>query len=246
MPAVIGWCSPITALLHACLPVRWWIRFAAGTTIKYFRGCRPTGKPRRLKRATGTFLRAGAPFRARACRDWLVQSHNRTATCVPARSVVDSLCCGKATVVETAHWAVSKSHLSNPQSPSAKPEGHSFWNVLLFWWKVVDSNHRSHRRQIYSLFPLATRETFHINFYQLDWSWWTDLNPRPADYKSAALPTELHQHFIKSSCLSDLFSIPHAGVFVNRFVRNYCILFFRSIESDTCCRTVSSALDKSG
>ena len=81
---------------------------------------------------------------------------------------------------------------------------------------------------------------------RLQWSWWTDLNPRPADYKSAALPTELHQHFIKSSCLSDSFSIPHAGVFVNRFVRNYCILFFRSIESDTCCRTVSSALDKSG
>lgn len=39
------------------------------------------------------------------------------------------------------------------------------------WWKVVDSNHRSHRRQIYSLFPLAARETFHIlllssNMYQ--------------------------------------------------------------------------------
>ena len=102
------------------------------------------------------------PFGSGAC-DCLVQSHNRTATRLPARSVVDSLCCGKATVVETAHWAVSKSHLSNPQSPSAKTEkGHSFWNVLLFWWKVVDSNHRSHRRQIYSLFPLATRETFHI------------------------------------------------------------------------------------
>ena len=28
---------------------------------------------------------------------------------------------------------------------------------------------------------------------RLQWSWWTDLNPRPADYKSAALPTELHQ-----------------------------------------------------
>ena len=28
------------------------------------------------------------------------------------------------------------------------------------------------------------------------WSWWTDSNPRPADYKSAALPTELHQRFI--------------------------------------------------
>ena len=30
---------------------------------------------------------------------------------------------------------------------------------------------------------------------RLQWSWWTDLNPRPADYKSAALPTELHQRF---------------------------------------------------
>ena len=52
LPAGIGWCSPITALPHACRPVRWWIRFAAA-------------KPRRLKRATGTFLRADAPFRAR-------------------------------------------------------------------------------------------------------------------------------------------------------------------------------------
>ena len=56
--AVIGWCSPTTALPHACRPVRWWIRFAAGTTIKYFRGCRPTGKPRWLKQPTGLFLRA--------------------------------------------------------------------------------------------------------------------------------------------------------------------------------------------
>ncbi len=51
----------------------------------------------------------------------------------------------------------------------------------------MDSNHRSMTQQIYSLPPLATREFSHI------WSWWTDLNPRPADYKSAALPTELHQ-----------------------------------------------------
>jgi hypothetical protein len=27
------------------------------------------------------------------------------------------------------------------------------------------------------------------------WSWWTESNPRPADYKSAALPAELHQHY---------------------------------------------------
>lgn len=33
--------------------------------------------------------------------------------------------------------------------------------TLNLWWEVVDSNHRSHRRQIYSLFPLATREPLH-------------------------------------------------------------------------------------
>ena len=136
--------------------------------------------------------------RARACRDWLVQSHNRTATRVPTRPVVDSLCCGKATPVETCHRHVSKSRLSNPFHLTPKKNRYSN-EYRFFWWKVVDSNHRSHRRQIYSLFPLATRETFHINFYQLDWSWWTDLNPRPADYKSAALPTELHQRFVKPS-----------------------------------------------
>ena len=41
------------------------------------------------------------------------------------------------------------------------------------------------KQQIYSLPPLTTRELSHI------WSYWTDLNPRPVDYKSTALPTEL-------------------------------------------------------
>ena len=49
-------------------------------------------------------------------------------------------------------------------------------------------------QQIYSLPPLATRELLHMEL----WSWWTDSNPRPADYKSAALPAELHQR-IKSA-----------------------------------------------
>ena len=39
---------------------------------------------------------------------------------------------------------------------------------------------------------LAGSET--IRSLRRRWSWWTDSNPRPADYKSAALPTELHQH----------------------------------------------------
>ena len=175
------------------------------------------------------------------CRPW---SHCHTRACPSGGGFAFTAV--KATVVETAHWAVSKSHLSNPppafhQSKKDIPFGMSF-RFGGRWWirttEVIDD-----RFTVCSLWPLGKPSIFN---YQLDWSWWTDLNPRPADYKSAALPTELHQHFIKSSCLSDLFSIPHAGVFVNRFVRNYCILFFRSIESDTCCRTVSSALDKSG
>ena len=62
-------------------------------------------------------------------------------------------------------------------------------NFAATWWRRVDSNHRSETQQIYSLPPLATRELLHMKL----WSWWTDSNPRPADYKSAALPAELHQ-----------------------------------------------------
>ena len=83
------------------------------------------------------------------------------------------------------------------------------------WIRTIEAE----KQQIYSLPPLATRELSHIKlgsvvpktevtgqkrnrrFIRLlrsitkKWSWWTDLNPRPADYKSAALPTELHQQF---------------------------------------------------
>ena len=62
-------------------------------------------------------------------------------------------------------------------------------NFAATWWRRVDSNHRSETQQIYSLPPLATRELLHMK----SWSWWTDSNPRPADYKSAALPAELYQ-----------------------------------------------------
>jgi hypothetical protein len=75
-------------------------------------------------------------------------------------------------------------------------------------------------RQIYSLIPLAARELHHLsenitsrqpiartNQQKLqrlcqsmtytsafkNWSWQEESNPRPADYKSAALPTELCQ-----------------------------------------------------
>ena len=57
----------------------------------------------------------------------------------------------------------------------------------------MDSNHRSLRRQIYSLLPLATREPTHVLSKGGKWSRRWDLNPQPADYKSAALPIELRR-----------------------------------------------------
>ena len=62
------------------------------------------------------------------------------------------------------------------------------------WWRGEDSNLRRRRRQIYSLFPLAAREPLLDSSVYANWSQRRDSNPRPADYKSAALPTELRWH----------------------------------------------------
>ena len=40
--------------------------------------------------------------------------------------------------------------------------------VVSFWWELVDSNHRSIKQQIYSLSPLATRESSLIQLSALD------------------------------------------------------------------------------
>ena len=45
-------------------------------------------------------------------------------------------------------------------------------------------------RQIYSLIPLTAWVS------PPGWSWQWDSNPQPADYKSAALPTELHSQIL--------------------------------------------------
>ena len=45
-----------------------------------------------------------------------------------------------------------------PYQPKIPPFGGTFG-----WWGKVDSNHRRHRQQIYSLSPLATREFPHMN-----------------------------------------------------------------------------------
>ena len=81
-----------------------------------------------------------------------------------------------------------------------------------FWWAEVDSNHRSRRRQIYSLIHLAALESAHIQFvFVSSWSRWLESNPQPADYKSAALPIELHRRVFQGLRL----------VFQPRLLRNH-------------------------
>ena len=55
------------------------------------------------------------------------------------------------------------------------------------WWEEVDSNHRSQWRQIYSLFPLAARESSHISCGLCSWWAFGDSNPGPAGYEPDAL-----------------------------------------------------------
>ena len=74
----------------------------------------------------------------------------------------------------------------------------NFCIKVVFWWAEVDSNHRSRRRQIYSLIHLAALESaqnISVAYCSL-WSRWLDSNPQPADYKSAALPIELHRRVV--------------------------------------------------
>ena len=58
------------------------------------------------------------------------------------------------------------------------------------WW-IRTTEGVASRFTVCPLWPLGKSPIF-------TWSWWTDSNPRPADYKSAALPAELHQHMLKT------------------------------------------------
>ena len=68
------------------------------------------------------------------------------------------------------------------------------------------------------LWPLGNTPIF-------DWSWWTDSNPRPADYKSAALPTELHQQLSNAR-----HNITHKNTNVNTFFEIFLIFFSEGIS----------------
>ncbi len=98
-------------------------------------------------------------------------------------------------------------------------------NFAPTWWRRVDSNHRSETQQIYSLPPLATRELLHMEL----WSWWTDSNPRPADYKSAALPAELHQQ-LKSAVQQQVLFYQKVHTLSTTFFKFFFFLFLPLIR----------------
>ena len=60
----------------------------------------------------------------------------------------------------------------------------------------VDSNHRSNLQQIYSLSPLATRESIHVKWDLQGSNLW------PSACKADALPAELRSHIHMSAAAS--------------------------------------------
>src|ERR1700704_3954972 len=58
--------------------------------------------------------------------------------------------------------------------------------------------------------PLARnpRKPSLVSGKPFSWSWRRDLNPRPSDYKSDALPTELRQQFRSMALQAQYFLIP--------------------------------------
>ena len=59
------------------------------------------------------------------------------------------------------------------------------------------------------------------------WSWWTDSNPRPADYKSAALPTELHQHLTHTTRILYHMCLPFVNTFFHIFFEIFLLFFIK-------------------
>ena len=65
-----------------------------------------------------------------------------------------------------------------------------FFNGGRRWIRTTEVT--DNRFTVCPLWPLGNSPLFN-KIAGEKWSWWTDSNPRPADYKSAALPAELHQ-----------------------------------------------------
>ena len=80
----------------------------------------------------------------------------------------------------------------------------SMWLPLFFggsgWIRTTEA--KRNRFTVCPLWPLGNASGYFV--YKKKWSWWTDSNPRPADYKSAALPTELHQRSLLNYYITNI------------------------------------------
>jgi hypothetical protein len=93
------------------------------------------------------------------------------------------------------------------------------------WWRGEDSNLRRLRRQIYSLLPLTARVPLHD---RLVWSQRRESNPRPTDYKSVALPTELRWRVrLQKANLK--------GYCYKRNISTMIILYYLELEGNIAC-----------
>ena len=88
---------------------------------------------------------------------------NRTFFGVSAR-VFRSLKTGVQLNKKSAAWKSRYLQCKNKNNHSRPTPGCSNYYGCFSWWGMVDSNHRRHSQQIYSLSPLATREIPHIYF----------------------------------------------------------------------------------
>ncbi len=92
-------------------------------------------------------------------------------------------------------WAASMNHplwFSSHTPTSYQNKKPPFRVVICFggrlWIRTTEVS--DNRFTVCPLWPLG----------KSPWSWWTESNPRPTDYKSVALPAELHQHFQVVAC----------------------------------------------
>ena len=103
--------------------------------------------------------------------------------------------------------------------------------VIEKWWWEEESNLWTHREQIYSLPSLATWLSHHLIFWsntvsniRFQWCCHEDLNPGPADYKSAALAnwamaaTKLSQNYRQKDFLCQGFVYE-----ILKFIKNISI-----------------------
>ena len=110
--------------------------------------------------------------------------------------------------------------LKSPQT-RRKKNGPVITDDRPIWWEKMDSNHRSEDATDLQSAPFGHSGI--LPYSIIKWSWQTDSNPRPADYKSAALPAELCQHE-KCLPLSEecLIIIAKAFLKIKSFLKKYC------------------------